>query len=240
MNGGLRTWLHAGRAVGGLTGSTKRRLDHLTSAVVGVRPQMRVRTQRLGWVRVTESLRDDGDRLSPVDQHARVGVAQHVPGRVAGHLRSNDRLTPRAVQPRTRDRLTTLAGKDKTVLASGVRREMRGQCFDDEVGCRQSRRYRRPVAGYGFCRIYVRSSDQQRVSEAVGQPPPSVVAEVRANDNRPHEDVDDFVRWPLCVEVEQADEGTDTGIVGYVRQIIASLGEAGIEAVPSAPFEDML
>jgi hypothetical protein len=105
---------------------------------------------------------------------------------------------------------------------------------------------------YDFCRIYVNTDDvdavQKRLSKLFGVSfrnrfavTVSVDVIVAANDDLlPDEDPDDFVNWPVRLEIGRQPAADVGAMRESVRRILTSFWDAQIGAVASSEFEDEL
>jgi hypothetical protein len=104
--------------------------------------------------------------------------------------------------------------------------------------------------GHPFCKIFVNAAEISSVTEMVavllgGQFErrsmhlPGIWVDVRSNPDRA-EAGDDFVHWPVLIELEADDVGDVRTVVDAATRIITALWEAGDPAVAACDFEDEL
>lgn len=106
---------------------------------------------------------------------------------------------------------------------------------------------------YGYCSIYVKAPDAVAVTELLE----GVLKTPSDNDNirlagvemdaRTNPDVadvsaaeDDFVRWPVLIEVDGDDPDNGDAMVPIITSVITALWEAGHPAVAACDFEEEL
>jgi hypothetical protein len=104
---------------------------------------------------------------------------------------------------------------------------------------------------YDYCKIFVRheepSTVSTRLAALLGAQAqrrslllPGLVLDVRPNPDGDQAAGDDFVRWPVFVEVEPDDSDTGQMMTRTVSQILTDFWNAGIPAVAACDFEDEL
>jgi hypothetical protein len=106
---------------------------------------------------------------------------------------------------------------------------------------------------YGYCSVYVKASDAKTVtgllataldadSEDDNIRLPGVTMDARTNPDV--EDVlppgDDFVRWPVLIEVDGDDPDDGATMVAVISRILSTLWDAGYPTVAACDFEDEL
>jgi hypothetical protein len=106
---------------------------------------------------------------------------------------------------------------------------------------------------YDYCKIFVSQTDEAGVKESLAallrgrfqrhsMALDNAVIDVRVNpDVADAVDVgDDFLRWPVVIEVERAESAGDSAIVATVSRILTMLWGAGQPAVAACDYEDEL
>ena len=106
---------------------------------------------------------------------------------------------------------------------------------------------------YGYCSAYVKASDAKMVTEILAT---ALGAEIEDDnirlrgvimDARTNPDVedgsapgDDFVRWPVLIEIDADDPDDGATMVAVVSRILSTLWDAGYPTVAACDFEDEL
>jgi hypothetical protein len=107
---------------------------------------------------------------------------------------------------------------------------------------------------YDYCKIFVNRADEAITMELLatlfgGQfqrhsmELDDVVVDARTNPDAAGEAGDDFVRWPVLIELEAAEPGTSSGgrsMVETVGRILTALWDGDQPAVAACDFEDEL
>ena len=102
-----------------------------------------------------------------------------------------------------------------------------------------------------YCRIFVRSSNREAIhslvctalhGSAVDDHIDADGAQAYVGDNgyRDPEGGDDFLDWPLCVELDGDEQLEMARLVALTRDVLAGLWAAGVPAVAAADYEDQL
>jgi hypothetical protein len=106
---------------------------------------------------------------------------------------------------------------------------------------------------YGYCSVYVKAPDATMVtgllvnaldagSEDDNIRLPGVIMDARTNPDV--EDVsppsDDFVRWPVLIEVDADDADDGATMVAVISRVLSTLWDAGYPTVVACDFEDEL
>jgi hypothetical protein len=106
---------------------------------------------------------------------------------------------------------------------------------------------------YGYCSAYVKAPDAKTVAELLATALdadteddnlhlPGVVLDARTNPDV--ENVlppgDDFVRWPVLIEVDADDPNDGPAMVAAISRILRTLWDAGYPTVAACDFEDEL
>lgn len=103
---------------------------------------------------------------------------------------------------------------------------------------------------YRYCKIFVKGADQAAVKnmlaallghdfERHGMLLAGLDLEVRRNADAADVPTDDFVRWPVTVELE-TDDGDDHLMVDTTAAVLRQLWDAGYAAVAACDFEEEL
>jgi hypothetical protein len=103
---------------------------------------------------------------------------------------------------------------------------------------------------YGYCKLYIRDDDRERVLELIGRLPGAVVAEssavvdgitfdVRRNEDANPSEAHDFVYWPVIVDITTP-APDPSEIVDRIGELLRAAWAADIPAVAACPFEDEL
>lgn len=106
---------------------------------------------------------------------------------------------------------------------------------------------------YDYCKIFVSQTGEASVKESLetllggrfqrhSMELDDAVIDVRVNpDVADAVDVgDDFLRWPVVIEVERAESAGNSAIVATVSRILTTLWGAGQPAVAACDYEDEL
>jgi hypothetical protein len=112
-------------------------------------------------------------------------------------------------------------------------------------------------SSYEFCKTFVKGADTQTIivllRELLGGEVswdslvlPGFIVDVLPNpdvtfaSDDGSDDSDDFVLWPVLVEVGPADPDDERAIVAMMQRILPALWDAGYPAVAACDFEDEL
>ncbi len=106
---------------------------------------------------------------------------------------------------------------------------------------------------YGYCKIFVKASDPEPVKDLLARLLggtfhrrdlliDGLAVSVLKNSDAagPDEADDDFVRWPLLVELEAEQPTAADRMLGTSAQVLAALWESGRPAVAACDFENEL
>jgi hypothetical protein len=99
---------------------------------------------------------------------------------------------------------------------------------------------------YEFCKIFVQAAEPQTVAKQLAAlvgarvqsqilELPEAIVEIRKN-----EDVglaDDFIGWPVTIEIDAEPDATRAAVVSLVSRIVAGLWDAGTAAVAACDYE---
>lgn len=102
---------------------------------------------------------------------------------------------------------------------------------------------------YQFCKIFVRAAEPQPVAERLATlldarlrrrmlELPEAVVEIRKNPDAGA--TDDFIGWPVTVEIDAGPDAADEAIVSLASRIVTELWERGTAAVAACDYEDEL
>jgi hypothetical protein len=102
---------------------------------------------------------------------------------------------------------------------------------------------------YQFCKIFVEAAEPQDVAERLAAlldarrerytlDLPEAIVDIRKN--RDADMTDDFIGWPVTVEVDAHPDAANATVVSLTSRIVTALWEAGTAAVAACDYEDEL
>ena len=104
---------------------------------------------------------------------------------------------------------------------------------------------------YRYCKLFVRDSDRQRVLDLVASTLSATVnrytaavggllLDVRRNGDSDSARTDDFLFWPIVVEVNAESTLDDKGVVDAISKLLRTAWGANMPTVAACPFESEL
>ncbi|MEU9447068.1 hypothetical protein AB0D42_40985 [Streptomyces sp. NPDC048304] len=102
---------------------------------------------------------------------------------------------------------------------------------------------------YQFCKIFVQAAEPQPVAEGLATllgarlrrwvlELPEAVVEIRKNPDAGA--TDDFIGWPITVEIDAGPDAADEAIVLLASRILTEFWKRGTAAVAACDYEDEL
>jgi len=107
------------------------------------------------------------------------------------------------------------------------------------------------TAKYRYCKLYVRDWDRPKIYALIELSLGAVVdgdqaiaggllLDVRENDEADVVRADDFLYWPVIIDVTADPSVDDSAVVASIGGLLRSAWSSGIDVVAACPFEDEL